>query len=304
MKYIFLLFLSLISFQCFAYQAPKTCTSDGCFCPDGTTDVDNLCIKSDNPDPFVPNNPSCDTGYETYPARGGSFNCFKPCRPLYKRSFDAYGFAENICGPDCPPMFSLNEEEASCKLYCGNEYIFEEYKGQCYYKCNAGEVRDPIDKVCKVPKAPDPEIPPKNCDTDIVLAIVCMKNSIVTRTNISKDINTEEKNRTIELLKNMQQSLDEVKQSGGNTGETPTENNDYDTNEFNAETPFIDLDERILDSNIFASNASCPQDNSIQLYGHTYSFKYSEICSNLQFLGQFVMVIAYLLAGYIIIKRS
>lgn len=313
MKYIILLFLSFLSFQTYArdegYQAPAVCTSDGCFCPEGTKNIGNLCIRDADPDPFIPNNPSCVSGYETYPARGGSFNCFTPCRKFWKRVYDIDGFAEPNCSADCPPQYSLYEEEGMCKLYCGNEWIFEEYKGQCYYKCKAGEERDPIDKLCKVPKPPEPEIPQKNCETDIILAVVCMKNSIVTRTNIAKEINTEEKNRTIELLKNMQQGLDEVKQSNGNNtgngnGETPTENNDYDINEFNADTPFIDLDERILDSNIFASNASCPKDNSIQLYGHTYSFKYSEICSNLQFLGQFVMVIAYLFAGYIIIKRS
>lgn len=72
------------------------------------------------------------------------------------------------------------------------------------------------------------------------------------------------------------------------------------------DTPNRELDQKSLDSNLYNYGSSCPADRtlSMNIVGRpfTKTFSFSEICSQLQVLGNLVMAGAYLYGGLIVAR--
>lgn len=316
MKYIIAFFLLFISFNTYSDRwAPPYCpdanmTLDQCSCPPRTERDGNLCIYPDPP--YVPPEIEqiCSSGYDPYPARGGDVNCFAPCPPLHKRVYDSDGFAVKSCSADCPTDgdYSLNIEKGFCHVFCVEPK--EAVGGWCRPMCFAPEYRDPLTKQCVLPKEPEPPKPPKNCNNNIAIAIQCLQINVSNLIAQTSSQNIQEKQETNELLKQISENIGKLNNSNGNGNNNGNNNSSSsealdlsDLDKFNADTPFYETDPSNLSSNIFRSNASCPKDSSINLYGKTFSFKYSALCTELNFVGNFILILSMVLGVMIVIRR-
>ncbi|USA44943.1 hypothetical protein NDN11_09360 [Acinetobacter sp. C26M] len=93
--------------------------------------------------------------------------------------------------------------------------------------------------------------------------------------------------------------------SGGTGGTNPDGGwGDVDTSPFNAEVPIQETEAKELDSGLFTSSAQCPANNVLSLpnYNINYQFDYSKICDFLSWFSYLVMIFAYIVAAYIVIK--
>lgn len=92
----------------------------------------------------------------------------------------------------------------------------------------------------------------------------------------------------------------------GNGGDGDSDGNGVDTTGLEADLPIINQEQQQLSTNLFTSNAHCPQNNSLNLnfanHNYTYNFNYQPICEGLNILSFFVMAFAYLASAYIVVR--
>ena len=305
MKYIIAFFLLFISFNTYSGGwAPPYCPDSNislsqCPCPSGTLREGNLCLYLDPPytPPDIPH--ECSSTHEAHPGLGGQINCFRPCPDMHRRVYDSQGYAINSCSADCPrdSDYSLNVDKGICEVLCGD--FKEAVGGRCVPICYEPEYRDPLTKQCVLPPEPVEPEPPKDCDNDISLAIQCLQIHISNLIGIASTTNIEEKQETNQLLLDISENIGKL-QNGNNGSENSSE---LDLNQFNADVPFEEINPSNLSSDIFRSNASCPKDSSINLYGKTFSFKYSSLCTELQAVGNFILILSVVFGVMIVIRN-
>lgn len=92
--------------------------------------------------------------------------------------------------------------------------------------------------------------------------------------------------------------------SSSNPETNPETNPNVDTSSLNADLPVHSTDSKQIDSQLFSSNAQCPQSSSLSLpqYGIYYEFSFTQICDFLNWLSYLVMISAYATAIYIVVK--
>ena len=129
-----------------------------------------------------------------------------------------------------------------------------------------------------------------------------------------------------QTLTNIKTSIDTLNQTVSNsfteltdllTSQFENENNgddennnpvSVDTSTLEAEVPTQNYGNsaQSLSTNLFASSAQCPADNTLSMnfMGKTvtYTFRYDAICNALSFLGYFILLIAYVLAARIVVQ--
>lgn len=126
-----------------------------------------------------------------------------------------------------------------------------------------------------------------------------------------------------QTLTNIKTSIDTLNQTVSNslteltdllTNHFENENNgddnnnpvSVDTSTLEAEVPTQNYGNtaQSLSTNLFASSAQCPADNTLSMnfMGKTvtYTFRYDTICNALSFLGYFILIIAYVFAARIV----
>ena len=97
---------------------------------------------------------------------------------------------------------------------------------------------------------------------------------------------------------------DKIRSGGGSTPNPVDPSGPVDTSPFNADVPIQDTDPKQLDSSLFSSSAQCPANNVLSLpnYNINYQFNYAQICDFLSWFSYLVMIFAYIVAAYIVIK--
>jgi hypothetical protein len=98
---------------------------------------------------------------------------------------------------------------------------------------------------------------------------------------------------------------DKIRSGGGSNPDPGGDGwDDVDTSPFNADVPFQDTQHKELDTTLFSSNDQCPTNNVLSLpnYNIHYEFNYSEICDFLNWFSYLVMIFAYIVSAYIVIK--
>ena len=171
--------------------------------------------------------------------------------------------------------------------------------GVCRSKCEANEVRNPITKQCQVPE-PQPEPEPEECEGSVVESIQCLKIKV---SNSLLDL----KNNFTGGFDSFNDLLNQLLEKDNSTSSEPKPDSDYsdlDPNELNAETPFSEISLMSLTEDNFNSSSSCPADNSIDVWGHVYSFSYARLCDSLETIGYFLLALAYCFAAFIIVRKS
>ncbi len=184
-------------------------------------------------------------------------------------------------------------------------------------KCPSGYVGGFVNnqRVCTKSSSPDPD-PPCDPATDesctgepsnqeIIAAIDDAKYSIADSIYDMTDIL---RNSLIDINNSLAQIADKLQNIGSGTGGENGEGGDgyVDTSGFDADVPMRELEQKTLKENLFPSSAQCPPDNtlSMNVFGttFTYNFSYQQICNPLYNIGYLVMIFAYLYAAYIVVK--
>ncbi len=334
MKYL-LLFLSILFIQsvnaetCYVFQAPQA-YPDGnqmvYYCHEGWQHImpENEC-RAVVPCPDVPEppDPECVSGFEkVYNNIDNSLvGCMRKCPSGQLRNYFPNGDPMDSCYLDCKAEDGMMIENDQCvPLLCynpnhelvitpfkpfrqcvqkcndGYERSWEKYQDmQCHKKCPSGEIA--VGNTCVKPQPdPDPE-EETDCST-IVGSIKCLKKFIIEALDHFSTIN-DDLGQTINVLDDVSNAVDNI-----NFGENTNNNNDYDTSLFNADVPFRELNETLLDKNKFSSHPSCPADNTFTIWTKTYSFSYVRICNALETLSHLVMILSLIIASYIIVRKS
>jgi hypothetical protein len=106
-----------------------------------------------------------------------------------------------------------------------------------------------------------------------------------------------------DILEKLTAIADKIR-SGGTGTNSDGGWGDVDTSPFNAEVPFQQTESKQLETTLFSSSAQCPANNVLSLpnYNINYQFNYSQICDFLSWFSYLVMIFAYIVSAYIVIK--
>lgn len=220
-----------------------------------------------------PEDKACPSGY-TKGIYNGALSCVK-----------------NNTEPDtlqCTQDTCLNPENKRCP----SGYVSGSVNGQNV--CSKSTIPDPNpdpDPVCEV-----------DCgDDDVIGAVNDAKNTIF---NAVDSVRNSVSDGFSKIGSTLQAILD--KDPSDNGGNSDDDGNGLDLTGLDADAPVQQLDHRVLDENLFNSNASCPPKNVLSLspFGKsfTYEFDYQPICDSFHTLSFVIMTLAYCYAAYIVVK--
>lgn len=306
MKYL-LLFLFTFFLNTATHSAAAECTSDKdgtykwCHClnsPATPILSGDTCISVPEP-PRIEIEGTCNSDFDAYNI-GGRVRCFLKCEPPSQRDYhyetgEPLNSCSVVCGEKGDYRWSYNVDLRSCVYTCFSSE--EMIGGVCKKKCESNEVRNPITKQCEIPE-PEPEPEPEECEGSIVESIQCLKIKVTNSLNNLKNDFTGGFDSFNDLLKQLLEKI------GSDDSDPSNPQPDIDPNELNQQTPFIDLNSRSITEDSFQSNSSCPSDNTIVFWAHTYSFSYLRLCESLETIGYFLMALAYAFAAFIIVRKS
>lgn len=202
----------------------------------------------------------------------------------------------------CPEPYAILHDGSCGRPIAGclsdyEEYIDENNQYSCR-KCEFGINQDGscnYNKVCKASEdLINGECKKKSnnlegCDASIINAIECYTDDIT---------------ESIENLDNLPSKLAQTIDSFMNLiFETNQKSDEYEPTEEEQEEilsyteqpviiPVINYEIPTFVTNLFRSNASCPADNTLNLYANTYSFSYQKICDWLNTLSNIVMILS------------
>lgn len=184
-------------------------------------------------------------------------------------------------------------------------------------RCPVGYTRGSLNgqSICVKSKTQNPEDPTECTGEDcgirtdrIVTAVNNANNDITTSIDNLSTVFDAPFETLKQYLSDISDKLSLMTDKIGNSGnppvETPQDQDDVDTSQLDADVPFQQTEKQQISSNIFSSKSQCPQSRVLSLpkYGISYEFSFDQICNFLNLLSYFVMIIAYVIAAYIVVK--
>jgi len=241
-----------------------------------------------------------------------------------------YECTEDVCpvteAQPCPVGYSKGyyNSELSCVRSQPDDNVLQctvEYCANPDNKtCPIGYVSGKVNNIphCVKSGEPNPDPDPEECEVDcdnelndvqgIINSINNAGNNITeSLSDLLSDLN-DGLSLIADKLQDIISNQDNNSNNNNNTGcETDCDDGSgVDTSGLNADVPYIQLEEKQLDQNIFASSASCPADNTLSMQlgnrSFSYTFKYQPICNGLEILGFFILAFAYMFAANIVVK--
>ena len=222
---------------------------------------------------------------------------------------------------NAPPLQDGCERTANGSIVCPEE---EEEEEDPVLQCSTDSCPNPDNKRCptgytpgsfngqnicaKSKTPPDPEpCEGENCnpEQDVINAVNDANFSITNSINNLSNSFSNSFNQIKNVLNEISQKIQNLGNSNGDGNGDG--NGEVDTSELSAETPFSETEQHYLNENLFSSNEQCPPDNVLNLnfMGNniTYNFSYYQICDALYSLSFIVMILAYMVAIYIVSRE-
>lgn len=221
-------------------------------------------------------------------------NCFQP----YELEGTRCVHREKIC----PKPYSILHDGSCGRPTAGclsdhEEYIDENNKFSCR-KCEFGINEDGTCNYNKVCKASEDFINGEckkksnnleGCDASIVNSIECYTDDITNKIDNLDNLPNQLTQKIDEIINLMFESTQKTDENN------PTEEEQEAVQNYSEEPviiPVINYEIPAFVTNLFRSNASCPADNSLNLYANTYSFSYQKICDWLNVLSGIVITLS------------
>lgn len=205
-----------------------------------------------------------------------------------------------------------NEDDESPILECSTESCLNPQNKRCPVGYTRGSLNG--QSICVKSKTQNPEDPTECTGEDcgirtdrIVTAVNNSNNDITTSIDNLSTVFDAPFETLKQYLSDISDKLSLMTDKIGNSGNSGSENppeQEVDTSQLQADVPFNQTDKQQISSNIFSSKSQCPQSRVLSLpkYGISYEFSFDQICSFLSLLSYFVMIIAYVIAAYIVVK--
>lgn len=217
---------------------------------------------------------------------------------------------------ECEEEEEEEEEPDDPVLQCTTDRCLNPENKRCPTGYTGGSFNG--QSMCVKNNEPDPECEGDECENEeqeVVAAVNDAKNSI---TGAISDLNNSLRgilNQIKNVLSDISDKISNSSNGGDGDGDCENgcgqggETGEVDTSGLDAEAPFIESyesDNSQFDTDLFGGNSQCPADQVLNMsfMGSSihYAFSYVEICDALHGLSFLVMIFAYLLAAFIVIR--
>jgi len=337
MRFIFIsLFLFLITIETQASDPYSYLCHDSSACPEyvyrpcGKTG----CLAADCSSTEIPLAQYCisvDCSRSLLPSEQNGWDCVPIPRCELKE--DEYRASDQSC-VYCPPpgvfdndtcnvctedrIYSI--EHGTCiERTCSEGYVKPHpTSNMCYPQCQSGYEMDVFGNCNKLPETtcPDgynkvgnncvpiePEPQPNQCET-VVSSINCLTDSVFNAVTSATNNLGSLFQDIIDLLTGTSETLDtklEEQNQNPNLPNQPDQN--VDTSSMYASMSFKEIAKSQLEEDRFQSHPQCPSDRTLEKWGTSYTFSFSQVCTIADKLSSLIMILAYLTAAFILVRK-
>jgi hypothetical protein len=269
-----------------------------------STDQGLKCLTKTCPEPLVldTKDGQCKEFDVTCPPWQEKVYAFKNSRP-YCTSFCQTGEFRNKLGscqqiPTCPvnhkrvfeefPVKTTIYKEYSCELVAcsSNQNMID---GQCFDRCNANEIFN--NGICEKKQ------------NKIVEAIDRLSLSVSDSFYDLYDDLESFLNDFYISLDSINSSIDDIEVDEIKNNENNENNENLDTTALEADISYNEIKKTDLNEYLFSIPKQCPVDRTTSIWGYEFSFSFSKLCISLNLLGNLVLLLSYISAYYIIVRK-